>query len=553
MFFKAANPAPLFVVAGCLPLFFLIPNTGGAGLELPINSLSWLLTILSLVFCLPKLTLPTSPTSATSILCIALILLILASYLHPDSHVPHTLLIGTGFTCLIFLLVGSTSTHGDLIALCSVLVAFGVVVSGHSLLEMYNYRISLFEGKISSAWIVGPFQQKNVNGSFIATALVGAFVIFEDKPSRSQNKLVCFAVCATIILLTVAVTISGSRTAWFSTLLALTFVSIASPRYKSVGVLCVLVGVGVVAGSILLYTSELGEVVRTKLHAESSRWDVLYPRTWQLIMERPLTGYGYGTFATYYAELQAAAYQNDPQSPIWSTLPKHPHNFLLFWWYNSGLIAPLLIIGASVNVLAAIFRLRSTSQALKFLALLIPIGAHMMLEFPLRASAIHWIVVSCLIALAISPPEFQQSHGRSISEFVGRKALYTLQGIIILSSTVFLANNAYVGYRLWQYQASSMNTRYLDNIFTAGSLDQRYQRAWYEAHLLAGVSQRSNALLEAYVVWAQNEIQHSRNLSVYQGLGIAYDVLGHADASAQIKSEMAYYYPKVMSGEANRE
>lgn len=475
----------------------------------------------------------------------------LASYLHPDSHVPLTLLIGTGFTCLIFLLPRSTSIRRELIALCSLLVAFGIIVTGYSLLEMYNYDVSIFGGEMYSDWITGPFQQKNVTGSFLATALVGAFVIFEDKRSRSQNDLVLFAVCAAVILLSIAVTISGSRTAWFSTVIALVFVSIASSKYKSTGILCALVGVGIVAGSILLYTSELSEVVRTKLHVGSSRWDILYPRTWHLIMERPLTGYGYGTFATYFAELQAAAYQNDPQSPIWTTLPQHPHNFLLFWWYNSGVIAPLLIFGVSVYVLVAIFRQRSTSQALKFLALLIPIGTHMMLEFPLRASAIHWIVVTCLIALAISPHESQQSHGRSISELIGCNALYTLQGIVILSSTLFLANNAYVGYRLWQYQASSMNTSYLDKIFIAGSLEQRYQRAWYEAHLLAGASQRNNALLHAYVVWAQAEIEISRNLSAYQGLGIAYDILGHAEAGAQVKSEMAYYYPKVISAEGS--
>ena len=549
MFLNVTNPAASIVLAACLPLLFLIPNTGGAGLELPTNSLSWLLTVIATSIFAPKLILPTSWTSPTSIMCIALIVLMLASHSHPDSDIPVTLLIGIGFTCLILFLVGNASTHGDLIALCWILVAFGVIVTGYSLLEMYNYDVSIFGGNMSSGWITGPFQQKNVNGSFLATALVGAFVIFEDHRSRTQNDRVFFAICTTIILLAISVTISGSRTAWFSTVIALIFVSIASSRYRNVGILFGLVAAGVVAGSMLLFTSELAEVVKTKLNVESGRWDILYPRAWHLIMERPLTGYGYGTFAAYFAELQAAAYQSDPQSPIWTTLPQHPHNFLLFWWYNSGLAAPVLIITVLIYFLALIFRQRPASEALTFLALLMPIGLHMMLEFPLRASAIHWVIVTSLVALAISRTDPRTSYGRSISKFIGGTALSTLQGIVILSSTLFLTNNAYVGYRLWQYQASSMNTNYLDKIITPGSLDQRYQRAWYEAHLLAGVSQRNKALLDIYVIWAQTEIELSRNLSAYQGLAIAYDVLGDTDAGAQIKSEMAYYYPTVVSGE----
>ena len=69
-------------------------------------------------------------------------------------------------------------------------------------------------------------------------------------------------------------------------------------------------------------------------------------RTWELIKEHPITGYGWHGFEREYMPQQAEYFKAHPDSPAawYADEISHPLNEYLYLWVDFGIIAPLLLL-----------------------------------------------------------------------------------------------------------------------------------------------------------------------------------------------------------------
>ena len=100
---------------------------------------------------------------------------------------------------------------------------------------------------------------------------------------------------------------------------------------------------GIIGGGLLL--AVVLYVFSVKQESTGGRRFIL-ERTWELIKERPLTGYGWHGFEREYMPHQAEYFKAHPDSPAawYADEISHPLNEYLYLWVDFGIIAPLLLL-----------------------------------------------------------------------------------------------------------------------------------------------------------------------------------------------------------------
>lgn len=158
----------------------------------------------------------------------------------------------------------------------------------------------------------------------------------------------------------------------------------------------------VLAASLVLF----GGGVFERLGSLESSGEVrgeLYRQTWDLIMLRPLTGFGGGTF-----ELAFPLVQHAPVSPdmVW----EKAHNTYLALWSELGLVAGSLPVIA-VAIIAfwflrnAITRRGSWRAQVAGLAVIIQCGVHSLADFSLEIPANTFLFIALIAAGLAAMPE----------------------------------------------------------------------------------------------------------------------------------------------------
>jgi len=100
---------------------------------------------------------------------------------------------------------------------------------------------------------------------------------------------------------------------------------------------------GFIGGGLLL--AVVLYVFSVKQESTGGRQFIL-ERTWELIEERPLTGYGWHGFEREYMVQQADYFRQHPNSPAswYADEISHPLNEFLYLWVDFGVIAPILLL-----------------------------------------------------------------------------------------------------------------------------------------------------------------------------------------------------------------
>ena len=100
---------------------------------------------------------------------------------------------------------------------------------------------------------------------------------------------------------------------------------------------------GIIGGGLLL--AVVLYVFSVKQESTGGRRFIL-ERTWELIEERPLTGYGWHGFEREYMPHQADFFRTHPESPAawYADEISHPLNEFLYVWVDFGIIAPILLL-----------------------------------------------------------------------------------------------------------------------------------------------------------------------------------------------------------------
>ncbi|MDK9584425.1 PglL family O-oligosaccharyltransferase [Lelliottia wanjuensis] len=249
----------------------------------------------------------------------------------------------------------------------------------------------------------GIFQQVNLFGSFLATGMgCGFLLLVQEKRALLRRSYVCGLCLMAFILM-----LNQSRTGQLGAILIIILLALLFTFQEPSRVLasispmlvCALAGVWVVHHITVNVDGQLYTLGRDYSASTHIRMNILKV-TWQMIMDKPWMGWGYGAFSAQFTRYMAAHPELNP-GHLGGWIP-HPHNELLFAWFQGGVIAfsgvVLLVLGWLKNMVVA---LQKGKLAAGYSLLIIPLGVHLNLEYPFYQSFFHLGVFVLLLRLGM--------------------------------------------------------------------------------------------------------------------------------------------------------
>jgi O-antigen polymerase len=400
-----------------IPLY----NLGGSGLTLPQNVLTWIIVgvFFSVFFCVIN----KKKIVITSFLICLIMgggLMTLPVLWHNDAILYHnasTRFLGlwTGillFSCIIQLDI--TEKFRKIILWMMVL---STLVEGIRVIQTIFFSHSL--DSITARFFkdcgrnsLGVFQQVNVTASWLATGLSAMMVlVFSDNPAsyilggdstKRENNYISyvglFFTSAIMVILTCCIILTKSRVGWLGAsvcylliIVRLFLIRENDERTNSNFLNLVLSpAIGVFIGLSLLDCSPTHAIA----HEGSNVQRILtLKETWNMIMLHPFKGWGPGTFKNEFQNHMSNFALNPSRE-----LMGHPHNEILYVWFEGGIIAFIGFIIILYGIVGLLLS-QTNKNRLMLGITLIPILLHTQTEFPLYISAPHFIIIILLLSL----------------------------------------------------------------------------------------------------------------------------------------------------------
>ncbi|CAI1906979.1 O-antigen ligase RfaL [Serratia fonticola] len=542
-----------------MPLVIYVPNPGGVGLALPFNLLIYGGAALLMIVCwrVPLLHCTVITPTSRAILAACLFLALPILFTRPEWQSGAFwrlagLFAGAGFYFTWLQVRMSVGQRHAVLYLILLAVVFQALIV---LLQLFAPQIAQYWIPSDSSRAFGIFQQPNVLASFIATGLalaLAAFLLpgFSLVQPRAEYWRRCALIVALVVLPMVLVWVQ-SRTGWLAGILVLgLFVLCFGRRYsRAVAISTLLVTGGAIAALVLWLGNDLGGALRYASHSGSNyaRFVMLHD-TLAMIAEKPLTGWGYGGFEYSFQHFRLA----QGLSTQGVGIARHPHNELLLWWVEGGLIAllgMLILVWAGLKLVAR-SRLRdmqafsygkaSAGEALALCVALLPIALHSQTEYPFYLSALHWLVFLLLLAM------LDRLVGPGLSTGMELKRLKWPMLALSLAALFTMTTGFYSGVVLTQAERRGLqDMRQVEALpgWSSWMHDDRLQFDRQLGGLLAFNQTRDEQQLETYAQWAQDYLNHRIDKNVYANLLVILRQQKSARADA-LRQEAASLFPE---------
>jgi O-antigen polymerase len=298
---------------------------------------------------------------------------------------------------------------------------------------------------------VGTMLQANVYGSFTATGLAISLHQILAGSLSQRLKLLHYSVVFICVFVEYAV---SSRTGIIGALLSvITMFFLYRSETKRVLTLSFVIIIAISAALLQSFISE-GNFERENINVVSTR-SIFYSLSLDIIKEAPLKGHGLGKFSTVYADRLVALLDENPGFINYPSMPSHPHNELLFWGVEAGLLIVLVMM-----MFAAYFTwntwLKGTIHNKAAWVCMFPIALHTQTELPFYISAPHIVLFALLLSQAI-PCKIVFSV-KSL-DFLSK----SLAIVLVMLTSAFMISNLHTTLMLSRYN-ESRNPVYLDNI-----------------------------------------------------------------------------------------
>ncbi|PRY69220.1 PglL family O-oligosaccharyltransferase [Halomonas ventosae] len=250
----------------------------------------------------------------------------------------------------------------------------------------------------------GIFQQRNVLASFLVTGLaVSAWLIGEARRGCERAISLLAPLFMPAILW-----FAGSVTGWLATLVVVPMLLIHlrdhdRRAFKLWGIALLM---GILLAAALWALEAMGSPRSLESFSRTSGYrQYVYTHSLRMIAEEPLTGWGYGRFQHdflhSFADWRAAQPINQPEiiEPYIVETFAHPHNELLLWGIEGGLLPMLAMFGFACWVAWRLWAHGPGGERVLLTALLVPLALHAMTELPFYHSQAHWLVFLLLLGM----------------------------------------------------------------------------------------------------------------------------------------------------------
>ncbi|WP_161596153.1 O-antigen ligase family protein [Methylophaga thiooxydans] len=394
----------LFLLA---PLYYH-PNLGGEGLRIPNNITVWLIAIIFITFSINKVIkaeffqLPRYFGYLTAFPILVILSGFLAGVEQPLNWLFRVLFILGGFAFL-FSLFQHKLKAGRWDRLLLIIALSGFIHAGIGLLQIWlKLDMPFLLPKSPQGIPSGLFQQINNQASYLATCIILSFYLASRPLVFKRRFNVQALLLVTVLVSSIVVGLSGSRTGWLALAIALPVILLArreqlwSNKSLSVVLLAALVS-GFVFGTMNNGGKTIDKTVAIQSGYSGSARLGIYTISLDLLAQKPWFGHGVGSFPRQFQYARPDFYIEYPEGKLPKQMINHPHNELLQWMVEGG-VSALLGIVISVTALAFALYKVGPARGFSYLALLIPISLHTQLELPFYMSALHWLVFMLLVA-----------------------------------------------------------------------------------------------------------------------------------------------------------
>ncbi|MDW7745653.1 PglL family O-oligosaccharyltransferase [Halomonas sp.] len=520
-------------------LHITFPNMGGSGLRLPFNATVWMgFTVMMALSMWPA----TRGVIRYSTFHIGLGLMLLALWLpflwtwNEASLIalPRMLTVTAG-AILLLGLAQLQLTRRDWWWLGMAILLGALMETALGYVQLYLLEPGNWLGyNPETGRPYGIFQQVNVMASFLVTGLViSAWLFGEARDSKFEHAMILLAP----LFMPALILVIASRTGWMAALVAVPLVllhlwNLDSSRFRSwAGTLAV----GCLLAIIVSITQ--GERGRSAESISSQGYrPQVYEHSLRMIAEKPITGWGYGRFQHDFLHSHAEWRTAEEGRATLKEHYSHPHNELLYWGIEGGLMPMLAILAFAGWVAWRLWARGPYGERLLMTALLVPLSVHAMLEYPFYHSMGHWLAFLLLLGL------FVNVSGRTRVR-VNRYTFGVRAGSWLAVPIVWLFMATHLQ-ALWQVKSyletSGQNASTLTSIINPLGIPHDLEFLVMSQQLSAAAALGSSGGIETYRQWAVKEATLAPHPKLYRDLVIAHELTTEKDSNMYQRFEQLF-------------
>lgn len=384
----------------------------------------------------------------------------------------------------------------------------------------------------------GFFQQINNQVTYQVTCLMILFFLLGNGYHLKRGYLVRVLTLIFAFLAAYIVSRSGSRVGIITLLVSLPLILYGQwPMLKknktALSFVFLMMLLGVISGSNGF--ERVGQKLEFTEHSYSSsaRLGILKV-SWELFKEHPIIGHGLGSFEPNWQYEKGRYLQSHPNASLIESYVSHPHNELVLWAIESGLIGFAGLVSLLLGVLLSLRHL-GRRQIATYLALLLPIGLHTQVELPYYTSAIHLFTSGFLIYLVMRK---RNCSVIPVSNKVTKVAPILSLTLLVLSlkffSHVVLANRE-MGFTQtpWNLPIARTSIYYSE---LAKGIENK-------SKLIEALSKGNQQEVFDFISWGTKALEIEPSLQLFLLLSSAYSAIGDKEGLCKTAQKGASIYP----------
>ncbi|WP_198245183.1 PglL family O-oligosaccharyltransferase [methane-oxidizing endosymbiont of Gigantopelta aegis] len=269
----------------------------------------------------------------------------------------------------------------------------------------------------------------------------------------------------------------------------------------------------------------------------ASARQTMYAIGLNLIKDKPLFGYGIGSFPRVWVEQKAKFLAQHPDAAVTSATTSHPHNEILFWFIEGGLVAVAGLMVILIVVCKALYQC-GFSRGGAYMAMLFPITLHTQVELPFYISSVHWFLWLFLIYLVF------RHQLKTVPLKISKMALTSLQAFILvlgLAGSAMLIHIEKAEREIFKYMyATDGNLQFALHDFY---FNRFAEKLLMQSLLYQSIEHHDTSKIPLFINWAEKAIKQNPELGMFIMLSDAYGFIGNKDKQCQTAKKGAAIYP----------
>lgn len=499
----------------------IFETPGGVGLYFSYNIFAWIIATILISLGLWQITLNRKIYYSPMLIwltlgCICLIIPSFYNFEFTDHAIPRILALVGGLLFLFSFYQFNLSKTDALHLLILILLAV-MIEAFFGLIQFFILEEGDWGGYvIGKSRPHGVFLQPNVMASFMATGTAIALFLSTTHEKFKNKYLLNTLIIVSLFVTSFLLTLLQSRTGFAAALIVLLLTApvIYLKNKKQLFINFAVIIIAVLCAQVCLEYSS-APIRDAQIYESVGPREAQFIVSIDMIKEKPLIGYGYGGFERAFIDHFNKYAIENPE--IGDTLTKlsHPHNEVLYWVTEGGIVALLAFVFFTAGYLLT-WRKLPLTQRVMLLSLIFPLLLHSQLEFPFYSSTSHWLVF--LIMLWVLDRYVLTDNTKFA--FLECKPTFLIRFFALLIPIIFipfLVTTLQTAQILVEHEKNpTKSLERFNDIINPIAWQSRLDAAVYAHIFVAAIHNKDISKLRIYLNWALKRIRHKPRIILYQ-------------------------------------